>query len=708
MRARVLKSQAIVDNLSRFLRLPMDRIYRPRRYRACSAREQYLGNGKNARRKVRDMPLVETPGLIQFDAFKTVKQMCPNLDEYKLKSVADKYDLKVNKKEMPYECISPFWALGAAHQREVAIYCDRDVEVTKLTMIKASFVSHAIEVSRLTFSSIIQQMMQGQQIKTFNLMVHEAHNEGWILDEEKRQSIQRFYEIACDPVRKYLKRYVDKDLDTSRDDLISQDDTDEAKNSRSREKQYAGATVLDAVVGFYAGRVTTADFASLYPSLMIAYKLCFSTFLPCARHPTTYELYFPDLPDPSTYVLWNPKDPRPSDEFIGNRLLIMVCHDNPSGITCCFVANQKAFLPGILQKMLALRKKVKKEMAVAEASGDAALEKILDAQQAAIKVICNAAYGFTGALKGYFGCIPIAITTCFLGRLKILYTKETFENVFGARIIYGDTDSVFAVWDYIESFPGLTEEQRLLWIQVVSFMACEYVSNNLPHPMALAFEKLMSPYLLIGKKQYTGEWIWPHLKFFTKGISSVRRDSCTLSRDVVKKTMALVLNRATTLTTLMNPLRKALEKITDPKIDLEQLKRTVAKSATYKNPNIMQAQLFRKIEARRQAPIEEGTRVPYIITLADGGKRFRKKGESIQADGEDIQHMKKHPEIRPDRAYYLERQLLVPLSRYLVSIPGAVEKVQTLCHEALAIIERQDTRGQTLPSIISKRRINPF
>lgn len=48
---------------------------------------------------------------------------------------------------------------------------------------------------------------------------------------------------------------------------------------------YEGATVLEAKQGFYRDPVATLDFASLYPSIMMAHNLCYSTLLPkvCGR-----------------------------------------------------------------------------------------------------------------------------------------------------------------------------------------------------------------------------------------------------------------------------------------------------------------------------------------------------------------------------------------------------------------------------------------
>jgi hypothetical protein len=47
-----------------------------------------------------------------------------------------------------------------------------------------------------------------------------------------------------------------------------------------RDPLYEGAIVLEAATGFYRLPVTTLDFASLYPSIMMAHNMCFSTAVP--------------------------------------------------------------------------------------------------------------------------------------------------------------------------------------------------------------------------------------------------------------------------------------------------------------------------------------------------------------------------------------------------------------------------------------------
>jgi len=45
-------------------------------------------------------------------------------------------------------------------------------------------------------------------------------------------------------------------------------------NKTNENKNFEGATVLEPETGFYKMPIATLDFASLYPSIMIAHNLC--------------------------------------------------------------------------------------------------------------------------------------------------------------------------------------------------------------------------------------------------------------------------------------------------------------------------------------------------------------------------------------------------------------------------------------------------
>jgi hypothetical protein len=52
--------------------------------------------------------------------------------------------------------------------------------------------------------------------------------------------------------------------------------------SRQDDSTYEGATVIEPKKAFYEVPIATLDFASLYPSIMQAYNLCYSTLV--SRH----------------------------------------------------------------------------------------------------------------------------------------------------------------------------------------------------------------------------------------------------------------------------------------------------------------------------------------------------------------------------------------------------------------------------------------
>ncbi|KAF7288349.1 DNA polymerase delta catalytic subunit [Mycena chlorophos] len=51
------------------------------------------------------------------------------------------------------------------------------------------------------------------------------------------------------------------------------------EKSEGAEEQYEGAIVIDPKEGYYSTPIVTLDFASLYPSIMMAHNLCYTTLV---------------------------------------------------------------------------------------------------------------------------------------------------------------------------------------------------------------------------------------------------------------------------------------------------------------------------------------------------------------------------------------------------------------------------------------------
>ncbi|CAI0414268.1 unnamed protein product [Linum tenue] len=271
---------------------------------------------------------------------------------------------------------------------------------------------------------------------------------------------------------------------------------------------YEGATVLDAKKGFYEKPIATLDFASLYPSIMMAYNLCYCTLV------TPEDVKKLNLPPECV-------------------------NKTPLGETFVKPSLQKGILPEILEELIAARKRAKADLKEAK---DPFEKAVLDGRQLALKISANSVYGFTGATIGQLPCLEISSSVTSYGRQMIEHTRKLVEDKFtmrggyefNAEVIYGDTDSVMVQF----GVPTVEETMRL------GTEAAEYITETFIKPIKLEFEKVYFPYLLISKKKYAGlYWTTPakYDKMDTKGIETVRRDNCLMVKNLVTECLHKIL-----------------------------------------------------------------------------------------------------------------------------------------------------------------------
>ena len=127
---------------------------------------------------------------------------------------------------------------------------------------------------------------------------------------------------------------------------------------------YEGATVLDAKAGYYEQPIATLDFASLYPSIMMAHNLCYCTLVPKAQAGS-----------------FAPED-------VGR---------TPTGDVFVKPHLARGILPEILEELLGARKRAKADLKKAE---DPFERAVLDGRQLALKVSANSVYGAWGRPAG--------------------------------------------------------------------------------------------------------------------------------------------------------------------------------------------------------------------------------------------------------------------------------------------------------------------
>jgi len=262
------------------------------------------------------------------------------------------------------------------------------------------------------------------------------------------------------------------------------------------------------------------DFRSLYPSVVIAYNLCYSTCLGKAG----------SQPDAEGHVkLGVTSFARPPG------MLAAVQEDTfvtPNGVIYLQSHVREGVLPRLLREILSARVAVKKLMKEALRVNNMALYRALNARQFGLKLIANVTYGYTSAgFSGRMPCAELADSIVQTGRESLeraIRTVESMKKEWGARVVYGDTDSLFV------ELPGRSKEEAFR----VGKQIAAYITAQNPPPMELELEKVYLPSMMVAKKRYVGysydaPSATPSLD--PKGIEMVRRDGCALLSRVQEK-----------------------------------------------------------------------------------------------------------------------------------------------------------------------------
>jgi DNA polymerase delta subunit 1 len=308
-----------------------------------------LGNNK--------LKIVKITGRYVFDMYQEIKRE-HKFESYSLNNVS-KILIGDQKMDMPVSEIFKRYETGEGLE-EVAEYCIKDTELPHAISEKLSLFQNLVEMAKACWVPLNFLSERGQQIKVFSQLAYTARELGFMIPT--------------------------------------------LKNRDQTEGGYQGATVLEAQTGAYYEPITALDFASLYPSIMCAHNLCYSTYV--------MDKKYMDLPG-VTY------------EKYGQH--VFAVEKNGERI--------QSLLPVILDRLKVYRKESKKKM-----EEFPELYNVYNGKQLAYKISMNSVYGFTGASKGILPLMGIAETVTLRGRQMIEQSKNYVEANFpGAKVRYGDS-----------------------------------------------------------------------------------------------------------------------------------------------------------------------------------------------------------------------------------------------------------------------------
>jgi DNA polymerase elongation subunit (family B) len=578
---------------------------------------------------------LELPGRISIDMLAFVKREYPNLDKHSLDFVGN-YFLNARKHDVtPVQMFKAFESQDIDEMTRVTKYCIQDSEIVVRLYDKLNVWIGLVEMSSIVGVEIMDLFTRGQQVRC----------------------VSQLYDL------------------TARLGIV-QDSRD------MPEIPYEGGYVGTPIVGIHNG-VICLDFSSLYPSIIMAYNICYTTLI--------------------TALMAKKMNP---DKYHTIKIPAIIKNDVviQAEATYHFVKKEvfEGILPRLVAKLVNERKAVKRQMGVIrgklgmdddgvivnpelrarltedEISNFELQLKVLDKRQNGLKISANSMYGFLGVQKG--GKLPLiegaaAITSW--GRQLINQVNGYLHEKYGAIVVYNDTDSsmvkIPGLDDPVECYKKGVElaeeisgapEKKLLDGTIVPAKA-----GLFPPPLKMEFEKAMRIFC-IAKKMYAyysigkdGTFVRTkdgNIKITPKGIAIARRDKPGCMKKVYTRLLRAILDMA--------PIDEAFEIIIKAVVEILYDKNmpirgnfTIIRGlgSEYKGNYFMK--IFADELARMGHPIQPGDKVEYVVVKA------REKGEPLGRRLrliEMYEESQKHPEgvERPstmypkeeiDREYYI-------------------------------------------------------
>lgn len=636
---------------------------------------------------------ISIPGRIVFDVFTEIKKEA-QLRTYGLNAVAQHY-LNAKKDQIDHSQIKTLQLTGAKSRKVLAKYCEWDAHLPLRLIDHLSLIVNVICMSRVTGVPVSQLLNRGQTVK--------------VVSQLASHSLAKKILMPCfghySQEKKKFQSFEDGDdlLSTSSDDENGEEEDN--RNTRKRKAKYQGATVIEPTAGFYCAPVITLDFSSLYPSIMMAHNLCYSTWI-----------------SPNLEFLLRESE---SDKQFPT-------HVTPFGARFLDEKKLSGLLPSILDNLLKERKIAKNQLKDAT---DPIMCAILEGKQLALKRSANSVYGFTGAEIGPLPCVAIGASVTSYGRDMIQMTKKIVETeLFNvpnknrcATVIYGDTDSVMI---RVTERPAAEEKSDKIFTpeEVLKIKECisleesmqigeavaDAINVRLPKPMKLEFEKSFYPFFLLAKKRYAGiKWVVgkdgkpKRVVMDMKGIEAVRRDNCRLVSEAVKQVLNLLLRPKPAIEETKEYVRNLVSDLAENRVDFSKL--VISKSlnrcpkgdATFPDRSngeyatlTAHAEVARKRRLRGETDIGLRDRIPFITTSshAPGAKHAEMAEDPVYA----VQH-----EMTPDVNYYL-KQLETSLTRLLA--PVINEKETASLFEIFKLKLAPSTNKRGIGKFAVKRR----
>lgn len=374
-------------------------------------------------------------------------------------------------------------------------------------------------------------------------------------------------------------------------------------------ESYEGAFVIEPERGLHEN-VAELDFASMYPSIMIAYNVSPDTL----------------ASDGECFIA-----PEVGYKF-------RKCPDG--------------FFRRILKMLIEKRREIKSEMK--KISEDDPRYRLLDIKQQTLKILTNSFYGYMGWAGARWYCRECAEATTAWGR-HFIKTSAKIAQDLGFRVLYGDTDSIFVLK------PGLglneleSEVEKLI----------SEISKQLP--VQIELDELFKTIFFVEKKRYAG--ITADGRVIVRGLEVRRGDWCELAKNAQKLVIEIILKERDPEKAL-NYIREVINSIREGKVKLEDL--VIYKGLT-KKPSKYEAMQAHVKAAKKAEEVgifyPVGSKIGFVVIKGSGniGDRAYPVDMIEHFDGENLRiRVKGGADMKKiDKDYYIDHQIIPAVLRIL-------------------------------------------
>lgn len=293
---------------------------------------------------------LSTPGVLQIDLLQDLRKS-HKLDSFSLNNVSRTF-LGDSKVDLPaWEIFAKFEG-SSADRAAIATYAAKDTVLPLQLLHKLCVFENIKEMANATFCPPEYVIKRGQQIKVFSVLMKKARSMGYVCPDGMSMGV---------------------------------------------EGKFTGATVLNADSGAYFDIVAGLDFASLYPSIIRAWSMCYSTIVLDPAYSATPGVEYYEVK---------------TDQGIFK-----------------FAQGFKGVLPSLLEDLAAYRRAAKKKMAEAKARGDSFAAAVHNGEQLAFKVTMNRCGGRAVKKAGVQVARRARGHHCTFAKLRAQYSwQPTWES----------------------------------------------------------------------------------------------------------------------------------------------------------------------------------------------------------------------------------------------------------------------------------------